>query len=220
MTIRTPHGIWLVPPLRAVWIPCNEVHSITISGAVLMRTLYFVPGLASCISPKCFVLNVSPLLRELILYACTKLGWKRTRIEERRIIDVILDQIRMASAIPLQLPQPKDARALRVVDFLIKDPSDQRTLEELCKDAGGSKRTIERGFLADTGMTFGKWRQQLRLFHGMRLLASGEKVTVAALESGYNSASAFISVFKKVLGSPPSQYLSQHVPCVLYREGQ
>ena len=211
MTIRTRHGIWVVPPLRAVWIPGEEVHSIAMSGAVLMRTLYFAPKIATSMSRKCFVMNVSALFRELILHACTKVGWKKRIAEDQRIIDVILDQLRFATAIPLQLPRPKDSRALHVVDLLVNDPSDQRTLKDLCKEAGGSKRTVERAFLEDTGMTFGKWRQQIRLFHGMRLLASGEKVAVAALESGYSSQSAFISVFKKALGAPPNQFLVRSI---------
>ena len=55
-------------------------------------------------------------------------------------------------------------------------------------------------------MTFGKWRQQLRLLHAMQLLASGEKVTGAALDAGYCSPSAFISMFKKQLGATPTRY--------------
>jgi len=55
-------------------------------------------------------------------------------------------------------------------------------------------------------MTFGKWRQQVRLMQGMRLLAEGAKVTHAALESGYSTPSAFISMFRKALGITPSSY--------------
>ena len=55
-------------------------------------------------------------------------------------------------------------------------------------------------------MTFGKWRQQLRLMQGMRLLAEGAKVTHAALESGYGTPSAFTSMFRKALGITPSSY--------------
>src|SRR5690242_20606139 len=58
MTIRTAHGIWVVPPLRAVWIPGNEVHSIAMSGTVLMRTLYFARKASKIVTKKCFVLNV------------------------------------------------------------------------------------------------------------------------------------------------------------------
>jgi AraC-like DNA-binding protein len=56
-------------------------------------------------------------------------------------------------------------------------------------------------------MNFGKWRQQLRLLHALQLLASGEKVTAAALEAGYNSPSAFIAMFRKQLGTTPTRYL-------------
>src|SRR6185436_14857753 len=41
MTVHTAQGVWVVPPLRAVWIPNKVVHSINMSGAVSMRTLYF-----------------------------------------------------------------------------------------------------------------------------------------------------------------------------------
>jgi AraC-like DNA-binding protein len=206
MTIKTRQGIWVVPPQRAVWIPAKDVHSISMSGMVLMRTLYFAPKHVRSFSAKCLVLNVSPLLRELILHACERKAWKIKAPSERRLIEIIVEQMRAANAISLQLPQPQDSRAVRVAEALFKDPSNTKTLDQLCQDAGGSKRTVERAFVEETGLTFGKWRQQLRLLHGMRLLASGEKVTVAALEAGYNSPSAFISVFKKAFGRTPNRY--------------
>jgi AraC-like DNA-binding protein len=52
-------------------------------------------------------------------------------------------------------------------------------------------------------MTLGKWRQQLRLMEDVRLLAEGAKVTHAAMEAGYNSPSAFISMFRRTLGTTP-----------------
>ncbi|HEY6370300.1 MAG TPA: helix-turn-helix domain-containing protein, partial [Candidatus Sulfotelmatobacter sp.] len=51
----------------------------------------------------------------------------------------------------------------------------------------------------DVRMTFGKWRQQLRLMQAMRLLAEGARVTHAAVETGYCAPSAFISMFRKTL---------------------
>ena len=152
-------------------------------------------------------MNVSPLLRELILHACKLKRFNKRASAERRIIEIIAEQLKAVDSIPLQLPHPTDSRAMRVVKALLDDPGDQRDLEKLCEDCGASKRTIQRVFLEETKMNFGKWRQQLRLLHGLQLLASGEKVTAAALEAGYNSPSAFISMFRKQLGTTPMRYL-------------
>src|SRR6202165_150713 len=70
MTLHTKQGVWVVPPLRAVWIPANTPHSVAMSGQVSMRTLYFLPKLCRAFRGKCLVMNVSSLLRELILHAC------------------------------------------------------------------------------------------------------------------------------------------------------
>ena len=205
MTVRGREGTWVVPPYRAVWIPARISHSITTSGKVAMRTLYFKSG-SKPLLRDCCVINVSALLKELILHACTLRSLKKTVKWQGHVIAVILHQLRTVQTVPLQLPHLLDPRAVRVADMLIKDPSDRRTLAHLCKGAGASKRCVERLFQEEVGMTFGKWRQQLRLMQAMRLLAEGAKVTHAALESGYSTPSAFISMFRKALRTTPTSY--------------
>jgi AraC-like DNA-binding protein/mannose-6-phosphate isomerase-like protein (cupin superfamily) len=206
MTIRTETGSWVVPPHRAVWIPAGISHTITMSGMVAMRTLYLKPRLAKTLPRDCCVVNASPLLRELILHAC-KLSTLRKRSRSmEHLIGVILDQLEAVEMIPLQLPHLSDARARRVAEVLTANPGDGRTLSQICRKSGASKRTIERLFQQEAGMTFGKWRQQLRLMQAMRLLAEGAKITNAALEAGYSTPSAFISMFRKSLGTTPTAY--------------
>jgi len=211
MTLRTNQGVWVVPPMRAMWIPADTSHAVSMSGQVSMRTLYLLPKLCRALPAKCFVMNVSALLKELILHACKFSKLQKKTTIERRIIEILVDQLKEVKSVPLQLPHPVDSRATRVVESLLENSGDQRTLEELCKDCGASKRTVQRLFLEETKMTFAKWRQQLRLLHGLRLLASGEKVTAAAFEAGYNSTSAFISMFRKQLGTTPARYLESGV---------
>jgi AraC-like DNA-binding protein len=122
------------------------------------------------------------------------------------VIDLIVDHLESIQTVALQLPNPTDARALRVAGVLLADPGEQRTLAQVCKVTGAGTRTIERRFLEETGMTFGKWRQQLRLMQAMRLLAEGAKITHAALEAGYSTPSAFIFMFRKTLGTTPGAY--------------
>ncbi len=74
--------------------------------------------------------------------------------------------------------------------------------------AGASKRTVERLFVRETGLTFGRWRQQLRLMQALRFLAEGKKVSHAAYEAGYGTPSAFIFVFRRILGATPGRYFS------------
>jgi AraC-like DNA-binding protein/quercetin dioxygenase-like cupin family protein len=211
MTVRTRDGTWVVPPQRAVWIPARVPHSITMSGSVAMRTLYLKPQLATGLPEGCCVVNVSPLLKELILHACALGTLKRSVKWHEHLIAVIVHQLEAVQLIPLQLPNlsdpdASDPRLARIAEIFVKNPRDGRTLAQLCRVSGASKRSIERLFQHEAGMTFGKWRQQLRLMEGMRLLAEGVKVTHAALESGYRTPSAFISMFRKVLGVPPSLY--------------
>src|SRR5258708_39939249 len=206
MTVRTGDGTWVVPTHRAVWIPAAIPHTITMSGTVAMRTLYLRTRLVKSLPRTCCVVNVSPLLRELILHACTFTALKKTIQRQNHLIDMIIDQLQAIPVVPLQLPNPSDPRALRVAEILLADPSDRRPLAYICKEVGASKRTVERLFQEDVGMTFGKWRQQLRLMQAMRLLAEGAKVTHAALESGYSTPSAFISMFRKTLGRTPTAY--------------
>ncbi len=206
MTVQTSDGTWVVPAQRAVWIPAKVPHGINMSGLVSMRTLYLKPRLVQGLPRSCCVVNVSQLLRELILHACTFPALsKRTRIQAH-LIDVIVDQLQARQAIPLHLPNPSDPRAVRVARALLDDPSEKRPLDEISKTAGASKGTIERLFQQETHMTFGRWRQQLRLMQAMRLLAEGEKVTHATLEAGYSTPSAFISMFKRLLGTTPRRY--------------
>jgi AraC-like DNA-binding protein len=212
MTVRTSQGTWVVPPRRAVWIPAKTAHSILMSGPVSMRTLYLRVGLVRHLPRNCCVVNVSPLLQELIVHACQFPRMNRRSKTQVHLIDLILDQLSAAQAIPLQLPTPADSRAQRVAAMLQRDPAEARSLNALCRQAGASKRTIERVFEKETNLTLGKWRQQLRLLRSLQLLAAGEKITSAALEAGYSSPSAFIAMFRKALGTTPRQYLGNGGP--------
>lgn len=209
MTVWTEAGTWVVPPQRAVWIPAKTPHAITMYGPVSMRTLYLKPRLVR-LSRECCVVNVSPLLRELILHACRFPALRRRVRTQAHLIDVILDQLEIVEMSPLQLINPKDARAARIAEALSADPADARPLADICKLAGASKRTIERLFQSETHMSLGGWRQQLRLLRSLRLLAAGEPITRVALESGYSTPSAFIAMFRKAFGTTPRRYFENH----------
>jgi AraC-like DNA-binding protein len=206
MTVSTSDGTWIVPAHRAVWIPARKPHKIAMSGVVAMRTLYLRQGTAKTLPRECCVVNVPPLLKDLILHACELRFLSRRNKRQRHVLDLIVDQLETIQMVTLRLPNPLDERARRVAELLLADPGDRRPLKHFCRLAGASKRNIERLFLKDVGMSLGRWRQQSRLTHALQLLAQGVTVTNAALDSGYSTPSSFISMFRKVLGTTPARY--------------
>jgi len=208
MTVHAGAGTWVVPTTWAVWIPAGTVHAIDIAGEVAMRTLYLAADLGAGLPRRCRVLAVTPLLRELILHAVGR-GELGRAGADARLTAVIRDQLRALPDAPMYLPLPRDPRAARVAARLRADPADDATLAALARGTGGSARTLQRAFVRDTGMTFARWRQQLRLLEALRRLAEGGKVTSIALEVGYDSPSAFVVAFRRLLGTTPGQYLAR-----------
>jgi AraC-like DNA-binding protein len=207
ITVHTGAGSWVVPPGRGVWVPAGMTHSIEMSGEVSMRSLYFAPRFARKRLPKsCSVVDISPLMRELILHVATNAALDRSIPEHAHLIAVILDQLATLAEVPLQLSVPRDPSAAKAAEILRQDLAETRSLDRLARETGASKRTLERRFRSETGMGPGRWRQQLRLMHALRLLAEGQSVTTVALEVGYQSTSAFISMFKRAMGATPFRY--------------
>ena len=206
MTIETDDGIWVVPPERAVWVPEFVTHSIRMTGRVELRTLYLDTSIAPIAGGQCCVVQVSPLLRAGILRAVEFVQPYAPSGPEARVVAVIVDQIREAPTAPLHLPMPNDPRARRVAEAFRTNPGDKRRLVEWARLAGASERTLERLFRSELGITFGAWRQQARLLRGLEVLAAGVPVTVAALQVGFETPSAFIAMFRRAMGTTPGRY--------------
>ena len=209
MIVKTNNGIWVVPPLRAVWIPAHTRHQIEVSGHLSMRTLYIDPTFFPGPSEGCCVIAVSPLLKELILYAVSLPRLYPLKGQEERLLTVILDQISNMSTAPLELQLPEDARLKKIYKRLSKSPGNNRTLEEWGKIVGATGRTLARHFRLETGLSFGQWRQQIRILEALKRLGMKESVTTVAIDLGYDSPSAFISMFKKALGKTPGRYFAE-----------
>ncbi len=120
-----------------------------------------------------------------------------------RLAEVALDRIAAAPALPLQPLLLADPRAARLAERLREDPSCELELTELARDAGASARTIQRLFLAQTGLRFSEWRQRLQLMHGASLLGTGALGYRSRAGGGYSSTSAFIAAFRKQFGTTP-----------------
>ena len=206
MTVTGDRTTWMIPPGRAVLIPAGVLHSIRMWGDVAMRSLYFPSAVFEI--DTCRVISVSPLLRELILRVAELAALDSRDESDARLMGVLTDEIAIAHVEPLLLPLPSDARALAAANHILANPGAGDTTDHVARRSGLSARTLERLFCAETGLTFGLWRQKARLLESVRVLADGKSVTDAALESGYSSVSAYIAAFKQTFGCTPGAMLT------------
>jgi AraC-like DNA-binding protein len=205
VSVTTQAGTWVIPPLRAIWLPAGQPHAHAAHGpvelcSVMLSANACPPGLGLP-TP----LAVSPLLREVILVLtdqCPLPADQRARLEA-----VALDQLKPASpGAPNLLPEPDDDRLRAIAGILRDEPGDPRTLAEFGRAVGASERTLSRLYRAETGMSFPQWRAQLRLQAALIDLAAGATVGAVAHRCGYSTSSAFIASFRQAFGCTPGTY--------------
>lgn len=206
MVIDTDYGQWIVPPTRGLWMPSGTLHSIRMVGEVKMRTAFIDLSIASAMPQHCVVLKISPLLRELIIAMIDVSIPYETNSRAGRMARLMLDEIQHMGTLPLHLPMPSDTRLLNICNAISAAPDDNTTATQWGQRLGVDPKTIHRLFLRETGITFGQWRTQARLVIALERLAAGDKVLNIALDLGYESPSAFATMFKKQFGIAPSRF--------------
>ncbi len=212
MHVVTPSGRWILPPGRALLIPNGIEHGLATHKALEVYYIYIRSDLEGVpVLRDCAVISVSPLLRELIS-ACASFPLAYpSDSAENRLIRVLFDQLHLMPHNPVGIVDPKDPRALRIAELIHADISDRRPLSTLAPLAGASPRTIERLFADETGMSFGAWRNRLRLIAALELLAEGQSVTSIALALGYENPSSFIAAFRNTFGTSPARYFGNQL---------
>ncbi len=209
LQIETPSARYLAPPGQAVWIPPGQEHAVMPSGNPEIRSLYISDSHLPLSGSGCQVVQVSPLLRELIKAFSHFPPEYDLQGEEGRLAQVLLDQLAQAPKMPLVLPWPKDRRLLRLCQQLQDEPCLQQGLDTYGLQIGVSGKTLTRLFYRETGMSFRQWRQRCRILAALPLLQQGLRVTDVALSSGYSSQSAFVAAFREQLGQTPGRFFKK-----------
>lgn len=207
MHVRAGQGVWLIPPHFGLWIPAWTSHAIRMPEAVSMRTLYMRRGFVTRLPQTCTVINITPLLRELIVEA---VRLKELRVRQKlhcSLGDVLVWQLESASPMPTSVTFPQDSRARVIAGAVMRNPADRRSLAIHCESVGTSVRTIQRVFRREVGSDFEFWRRQVRLMKAVELLVSGLSVKEVGFALGYRQPTAFVEMFRGILGTTPGAWI-------------
>ncbi|WP_182084349.1 helix-turn-helix transcriptional regulator [Aureimonas sp. ME7] len=209
-TVGDSFGI--VPADCAVWIPGGLRHTVKGAGLAECCLLYLDPSRIPASLNGHRTVKVSPLLRELMIEAAKQSDAYDENGAPGRLMATMLDQLALAPTTDLQLPMPREERLRRLAERIVSDPCDAASARMWSKRAGLSERNLRRLFQADIGMSFGSWRRRLHVMHASQRLIAGERVQDVALDLGYDNASGFITMFRKIVGKPPARYLADLSP--------
>jgi AraC-like DNA-binding protein len=205
---RAPGGLWIVPPQGAVWIPGGLLHSNCVSDFGKVYVVFIDPA-ATRLPNSCCTFTISPLVRELIHRLATFPPLYPKEGPTSRLARVLLDELVQMSTEQMFLPISPDSRLQQLAASLLREPGDKSTLEEWAARYAMSERTLARLIVKQTGMTFGRWRQRLHILVALQRLSAGGSVQTVSLDLGYESPSAFITMFKKTMGKSPRRFLSE-----------
>jgi AraC-like DNA-binding protein len=206
VVVSTPHGAWVAPPERAVWTPGGCRHSVRMVGAVSTRSVLIEPHAPGSLGPVNRVIQMSPLLRNLLETACLIEPEYVIGSRDDLVMSLLMAELARAPTVPLAVPFPQSPEIAAMCRAFLDQPTPHDTIDQWSSELGMGRRAFTRAFRKETGLSFGTWRQQACLLVALPRLAAGEAVTTIALDLGYDSPAAFTTMFKRLIGVPPSHY--------------
>lgn len=206
MEVKLSDRHYLAPPQYGIWLPPDVEHVGMNRYEACHCSLYIARPFSDQLPDTTCALSVSPLLRALLDHLRQHPpGLPRTKHEER-LLQVVVDQLAAAPCAGSYLPTSDDPLLGPVLSALEANPADNRSLLELARTANTTERTLMRRCQRDLGMSFAEWRQRLRVVKAMPLLEAGHKVEAIALDLGYATASAFITMFRRMTKITPDEF--------------
>lgn len=207
ITCEVENALWMVPPQFAVWVPGEVPHSNRATPQAELCFLFIEPGAAK-MPAHCCTLKISPLVRELILTLAQRDENARLMPETQRLIQVLFDELPQQPEQQLQLPVSTHPKIRLMVEMMEAEPAQWQTLSQWASRFAMSERNLARLVVKETGLNFRRWRHQLQLILALQMLVRGLNVQQVALSLGYDSTTAFITMFRKGLGQTPGRYLA------------
>jgi AraC-like DNA-binding protein/quercetin dioxygenase-like cupin family protein len=211
--VETDSAHYLLPPQQAAWIPAGLEHQAVMNPDVKTVAVMFDPQLIPDAGGRARIIAVSPLIREMMIYA---LRWPIDRgagsAEEERVSDGFFHTLaHLVSAAldheaPLSLPtseQPIVAAALAYT----KEHLDSVTVDQVSRAVSVSERTLRRLFQDTLGLSWRTYLLHARMMRAMALLAApGQSVQATSSAVGFENLSSFTRSFTQFCGETPSTY--------------
>jgi AraC-like DNA-binding protein/quercetin dioxygenase-like cupin family protein len=207
--VETDSAHYLLPPQQAAWIPAGLEHQAVMNPDVKTVAVMFDPTLFADAGSRARIIAVSPLIREMMVYA---LKWPihRARGDDEsdnffrtlaRLVSEALDH-----EAPLSLPT-SDHPIVSAALAYTKEHLDTVTADDVSKAVSVSERTLRRLFSDTLDMSWRTYLLHARMMRAMALLtAAAQSVQATSSAVGFENLSSFTRCFTQFCGETPSAY--------------
>jgi len=202
---------WTVSSGNAIWIQSGAFHEVYAGEAVEYRSIYLDPTTAKSVPLSSGVVEMKPLIKELIHESVLFGNTYLPNSPESRINDVLLDNLRKMKYETCPIVMPINPKLSKLCEVVLDNPSIQFSLDEWGKKCGASGRNLARIFKRQTGVSYTQWCNRVRVFHAVERLKAGDSVTTISISLGYANCSAFTHMFKSVTGLKPREYKNKDI---------
>ncbi|WP_211252175.1 AraC family transcriptional regulator [Marinobacterium jannaschii] len=206
MEVKLANNHFIAPPPYGVWLPPGTLHVGQNRDATSYCSVYISAEYLQTLPQNPCILAVNPLMRSILEYLRDQFQGLPLQAEDQRLLLALRDQLARAECAGSYLPDTEDPLLAPVLRQLRDNPGDNRSLAAFASAVNTAERTLIRRCKQELGMTFTEWRQRLRIMAALSLLSEGQTVENIALDLGYSSASAFIVMFRKLMGMTPDEF--------------
>lgn len=207
--ISVNNQLFIIPPGMAMFIPANTLHGVQkIAGGNKVESVYFVAD-NSLLPEHPVMLSLSPVAIAVVTRVCQLAMITSASIRVDHLLAVLVDEINDGIKLNYSLPIPEEQRLIQLYEKFCASDAGYPSLIEAAGQINVSPRTLERLFQQELGMSFSLWKQKFIFVRGLELLQRYRRTSIVAYQLGYNSESAFITMFKKLSGGKtPTQILA------------
>ncbi|MFT4213691.1 MAG: AraC family transcriptional regulator [Microbacterium sp.] len=196
-----------LPVGHVLWVPAEVRHALTVRANSVVIPLFFDCDVTATTLREPTLVAVDRDLRTLLLaYLQSSTSILQPQANITRQLFALIEGKPAAAALPL----PVSAPARLVAETLRSNPGDDRSIDDLARAAHTSRRTLERVFLAETGVSVREWRIRNRLEAAALLLRQAASLPAVARRVGYTNVNAFRRVFKSRFGITPTEYSARY----------
>jgi AraC-like DNA-binding protein len=203
--VDTADGCWKIAAGQALWIAERTAASVsTVSGGATIAAIAIDAAAGRRSGPVALTTLMRALLDRLVADAKVRRG----ACAPPAMLAVLADELgRVPDA--AAIVAASDERLKRLAQRLLEPDGSKLTLAEAGREIGMSSRSLSRLVRRETGASFGRWRQMLHVSAAVPRLVAGEPVASVAFAAGYESPSAFIAMFRRVMAATPAAYAAR-----------